>query len=181
MSLLAIEHGLRPDLVNRLQEPASALALASSAITGMMAALGCLLASLPDRSRAWLWLPAPLLALWLSTIGYGCLTGWVSVGPGGMHMCEAVRCFATLVLVSAPLSVALFAMLRDVVRLRPTAVIMTAGLAVAGMASTALSLIHRLDATIMILVWHVGVAAVLVALEGALGRRILSRWDPARR
>ena len=37
---------------------------------GALAAFGCLMASLPDRSRAWLLAPLPALLLWLSTIGW---------------------------------------------------------------------------------------------------------------
>ncbi len=49
------------------------------------------------------------------------------------------------------------------------------------MTSTALSLLHEIDATIMILAWNLGMAALLVALEAVLGRRVLSRlaWGSA--
>lgn len=43
------------------------------------------------------------------------------------------------------------------------------------MTSTALALLHEIDATITILAWNLGMAALLVALEAALGRRVLSR------
>lgn len=173
--LLVVEHGLRPDLVEQLRKPAFLLGGIASAATGAFAAVGCLLGSLPDRSRRWLLLPVPPLLLWVSTIGYGCLTDWVSVDAGTLRMGEAVRCFATVLAVSVPLSVAMFAMLRHAARLRPKLVTMTAGLAVAAMTSLALSLLHQIDATAMILAWDLGTAALLVALEGALGRRVLSR------
>ena len=173
--LLVVEHGLRPDLVQQLRKPAFLLGVIASAATGAFAAAGCLLGSLPDRSRRWLLLPLPTLLVWVSTIGYGCLTDWVSVEAGTLRMGEAVRCFATVLAVSVPLSVAMFAMLRHAARLRPKLVTMTAGLAVAAMAATALSLLHQIDATVMILAWNLGTAALLVILEGALGRRVLSR------
>jgi len=173
--LLVVEHGLRPDLAEQLRKSSFLLGGIASAATGVLAAVGCLLGSLPDRSRRWLLLPLPTLLLWVSTIGYGCLTDWVSVNAGTLQMGEAVRCFATVLAVSVPLSVAMFAMLRHAARLRPKLVTMTAGLAVAAMTSTALSLLHQIDATVMILAWNLGVAALLVALEGALGRRVLSR------
>jgi len=173
--LLVAEHGLRPDLVEQLRKPSFLASCMASAATGILAAVGCLLGSLPDRSRRWLLLPVPTLLLWVSTIGYGCLTDWVSVDAGALRMGEAVRCFATVLALSVPLSVAMFAMLRHAARLRPKLVTMTAGLAVAAMTSTALSLLHQIDATVMILAWNLGVAALLVALEGALGRRVLSR------
>jgi hypothetical protein len=173
MGLLGIEHGIRPDIGAQLQKPSFILSVVASLMTGVLAAIGCLLASLPDRSRGWLLLPVPSLVVWVSTIGYGCLNNWVSVDANGMHLGEAVRCFTTLLVVSVPLSLGMFAMLRHVARLRPAAVRMTAGLAVAAITSTALSLFHQLDATIMILVWNLGTAGLLVALEGAAEGRLL--------
>lgn len=40
--------------------------------------------------------------VWVSTIGYGCLTDWVSMNPNGIQRGEAARCFATLLMTSAP-------------------------------------------------------------------------------
>lgn len=179
LAFLAAVHGVRADFAVQLRQPTFLVGLAASAATGVLAALAALVASLPDRSRQWLLLPLPTLAVWVSTIGYGCLTDWVSFQPDGMHMGKAVRCFATLLVTSVPLSVALFAMIRHVARLRPTAVTMTAGLAVAALTATALSLFHVLDATIMILIWNLGVAALIVAVEGVGGRRLLA-WLAAR-
>jgi len=173
MGLLAIEHGIRPDIGTQMQKVSFILSVAAPLLTGVLASVGCLLASLPDRSRGWLLLPVPSLVVWVSTIGYGCLTDWVSVDANGMNFGEAVRCFTTLLVVSVPLSLAMFAMLRHVARLRPAAVTMTASLAVAAITSTALSLFHQLDATIMILMWNLGTAALLVALEGIAGGRLL--------
>jgi hypothetical protein len=38
-------------------------------------------------------LPAPALVVWISNIGYGCLTDWVRIGPEGMSAGEAAQCF----------------------------------------------------------------------------------------
>ena len=84
--------------------------------------------SLPEASAGWLLLPVPALVLWLSSIGYGCLTDWVRIGPDGMRMGEAVRCFATLLLTSVPLSVAMLVMLRFAAYLSPTRVSAVGGL-----------------------------------------------------
>jgi hypothetical protein len=45
------------------------------------------------------------------------------------------------------------------------------GLAVAAMTATALSLFHDLDATIMVLVWNLGVAGMIVGIGYVLGLR----------
>jgi hypothetical protein len=43
------------------------------------------------------------------------------------------------------------------------------------MTATALSLFHELDATIMILVWNLGVAVMFVGLGGVLSGKLVAR------
>ena len=178
LGLLAIGHGVRADLAERLQHPVFVVGMAASLLTGVLAAIASFMVSLPDRSRRWLLLPAPALLVWVSTIGYGCLTDWVSIGPGGIRLGETVRCFATLVLTSLPLSFVMLVMLRYAASLRPTVVATAGGLAVAGIAATALSLFHNLDATVMVLMWNLGTAALIVGLASVLGRRMFSCVAP---
>ncbi|MGY4232310.1 hypothetical protein ACVIIW_001257 [Bradyrhizobium sp. USDA 4449] len=177
--LLALEHGLRSDIANQLRNPSFLVGTTASCLTGALAALGCLMASLPDRSRYWLLLPLPPLAVWTATLGYGCLTDWVSYDAGGLRMGAAFQCFATVLLVSLPLSASIFVMLRHAARLRPTLVTLAAGLAVAGMTSTAMSLLYRLDATVMNLIWNLGTATLIVLIEAIVGRRVLTRMAKA--
>ena len=67
-------------------------------------------------------MPLPGFAVWVSTIGYGCLTDWVSMNPNGIQIGEAARCFATLLMTSMPLLFAMLIMLRHAAPLRPTMV-----------------------------------------------------------
>ena len=173
VALLAVLHGARPDLDLRLHQPIFAAALVGSLTTGILAAVAAFHLCLPDRSRLWALLPAPAVALWLATIGYGCLTDWVRIEPGGVRLGSTLACFATLMVVTIPCTLVLFAMLRGAARLYPTTVGMMGGLAVAGIAATAMSLLHELDATVMVLLWNLGAAALIVALGGTLGRRKL--------
>jgi len=175
LTLLAINQGIRPDLAQRLREATFAAGLAASLLTGVLAAIAAFLVSLPDRSRRWLLLPMPALVLWLSNIGYQCLVQWIDIGPDGVSLGEAARCFATLVLTSLPLSLAMLVMLRYAAPLRPTAVTLMGSLAVAAITATALSLFHTIDATMMILMWNVGTAIMFVALAGVFGRKMF-RW-----
>jgi hypothetical protein len=48
------------------------------------------------------------------------------------------------------------------------------GLAIAAVTSFALSLLHNLDATIMILIWNLGMAALIAGMASALGRPLLA-------
>jgi hypothetical protein len=178
LTLLAISQGMRPDIAQRLQDPTFVVSMAGALLTGILAAVAAFMLSLPDRSRVWLLLPAPALVLWLSTVGYQCLTNWVAFQPDGMRLGETARCFATLVLTSLPLSLAMLVMLRYAAPLRPTAATLTGSLAVAAITATALSLFHDLDATVMILMWNLGTAALFVGLGGAFGGRMFSLVTP---
>jgi hypothetical protein len=90
-----------------------------------------------------------------------------------MSVGETARCFATLVLVGMPLSLVMLIMLRHAARLEPGPVVMAGSLAVAAMTAVALSIFHPLDATAMILLWNLGVAALYLALSGRYGQRLL--------
>ncbi|MDQ2764186.1 MAG: DUF1109 domain-containing protein [Pseudomonadota bacterium] len=175
LALLTISQGIRPDLVERLHDRTFAVSIAASLLTGVLAAIAAFQLSLPDRSRLWLLLPLPALLVWLSNISYQCLVQWISIGPQGITLGEAAHCFATLALSGLPLSLALLVMLRYTAPLRPSAVALTAGLAVGGITATALSLFHVLDATVLILTWNLGTALLFVGLGGLFGRRIF-QW-----
>ena len=178
LTLVAVGHGMRPDLMLKLRQPVFTTSVAAALMTGVLAAMASFIASVPGRSRRWLLLPAPALVVWISTIGYGCLTDWVSIGPGGMSLGETARCFATLAVTGFPLSLVIVIMLRYVARLSPAPVAMMGGLAVAAMTAVALSLLHPIDATIMILIWNFGVAALLLLLSGLYGRRLFEWVAP---
>lgn len=174
LAMVGITQGVRPDIAQRLQDPAFISRVTGALLTGILAAVAAFMLSLPDRSRLWLLLPTPALVLWLSAIGYQCMTNWVSFEPSGIRLGETARCFATLVLTSLPLSLAMLVMLRYAAPLRPTGVSLIGSLAVAAITATALSLFHDLDATVMILMWNLGTAAMFVGLAGAFGRKMLS-------
>lgn len=169
IALLAIGHGVRPDLAQHLQQPAFAMSIASALATGILAAMAAFATSLPDRSRWWLALPVPALAAWISTIGYGCFADWVSLGPDGIRFGDELRCLALLVLTSVPLAIVLAAMLRYAAMLRGGAVAFMGGLAVAAITAAALSLFHDHDATVMILIWNLGTAALITGAGCLVG------------
>ncbi|SOE66312.1 hypothetical protein SAMN05446635_2837 [Burkholderia sp. OK233] len=174
MFFVGIAHGVRADLAIKLHQPPFVISVAAATATGILAAMGAFLASVPGMSRRWLLLPAPASLVWVATMGYGCLTNWVTIGPEGMSLGETARCFATLVLVGMPLSLVMLILLRHVARLSPGPVTMVGSLAVAAMTAVALSILHPLDATAMILLWNLGVAALYLSLSGRYGHRLLN-------
>lgn len=178
VGLLAVSQGIRPDLATRMHDPSFAAGMAGAALTGVLAAIAAFLVSLPDRSRLWLILPAPAAAIWLSNVGYQCVTQWISMGPNGVSLGETIRCLATLVLTSLPLSLAMLVMLRYAAPLRPTAVTFMGSLSVAAITAMALSLFHAGDATLMIIMFNVGTAAMFVGLGSLFGRRMFEWIAP---
>ena len=72
---------------------------------------------------------------------------------------------------SLPLALAMFAMLRRGSLLSASTVALTGSLAVAAMSATAKSIFYSLDATVVILVWNQGTAALIVAVGSWLGHR----------
>lgn len=169
---LGISHGLRPNLTERLADPLFVTGILAAFATGILAAVAAFMLCLPDRSTLWGVLPVPAALIWVSTIGYGCLTDWVAIGPGGISPGAAVDCFSTLTLVGTPLSLALVLMMRHVRYLRTGPVTICGALAVAAITAAALSLFHDLDATILTLMWNLGTAALFLALGGIYGRTI---------
>ncbi|RQR32921.1 MULTISPECIES: NrsF family protein [unclassified Burkholderia] len=172
---IAVAHGLRPDLSLKLHEHVFVTGIVAAAATGILAAVGAFVASVPGRSLRWVLLPSPALLVWLSTIGYGCLTNWVEIGPDGLSPGETARCFATLALTGVPLSLTLLIMLRHVARLAPVPVAMAGSLAVSAMTAVALSLYHPLDATMMLLAWNVGLTIALLIASASYGAQLF-RW-----
>ncbi len=179
LALIAVGHGVRADLMARLDEPKFATSMGAALATGILATVAAFMISLPDRSRWWLLLPLPGLATWTTTIGYGCFADWVSAGPDGIRLSEEVRCLALLVLTSVPLALALAAMLRYAALLRGGAVALMGSLAVAAITASALSLFHSHDATVLILVWNLGTTAAITGLGSLLGRGMF-RWMAGR-
>ncbi len=173
LGMLIVGQGLRPDFWQCVRELQFDLAILAAIVTGICAAIAAFMLSLPDRPRRWALLPLPPLALWMSSIGYQCLTNWITFDAGGMRWGETAQCFSTLALASVPLSLSILAMIRYAAPLRPTLATLMAGLAVSALTAAAMFLIHNLDASIMILTWNVMITVVIVGLGGLLGRRML--------
>ena len=123
-------------------------------------------------------LPLPPLALWLASVGYGCLQDWAQHGPNGLTIRPDWDCLPSATIIGVVPAIAMVVMLRRGAPLLPRLTLTLGGLAVAAIANFGLQFFHFRDATIMVLVWHLGSVAVLSMLAGALGPRILG-WRHA--
>ncbi len=159
---LAALHGLRPDLTEAVRDPGIAGRLAGAALTGGLAAVAALMLAVPGRSGAWALLPLPALALWWGSLGTQCLTDWVQIGV--VDRAEMGRCLATVLLTGVPGAALLLLLLHRAAPLRRIPVLVLAGLAVAGTGTAALTLLHAIDASAMVIAWNLGV--VVLAFSG---------------
>lgn len=176
--LLAVAHGLRPDLAARMDEPIFVYGLAASVLTGILAAVASFVISLPDRSRLWAFLPLPAFLAWMSTISYGCLTHWVAPMPAEGIAAAEMECFAMMLLTSIPLSLTMLLMVRYAASYRPRPVVVMGSLAVAALVAAALSIFHDHNAAGLVLIWNVGLTIVVVGFGGLFGRRALAWLAP---
>lgn len=162
--------GFRPDLAARLAEPWEVAQLVAAVATGVLAAIAAFHLALPDRSDAWALLPLPGFALWLASLGWGCVSDFIRLGADGIALGTSWACLGFILALSIPLGGALLFALRHAGPIRPGPTAATGVLSVAMLASVGLSLVHHLDAAIMILVWHAGAVLVAVALSAGLSR-----------
>jgi hypothetical protein len=149
--------------------PDMAMAAAGSSLTAVLAAIATFELGLPDRSAVWAWLPLPGLLLWIGASGLGCARGWLAPGTSEISFADTSHCLRFIVLMSLPLSLAIFLLLRRSYSLYPTLMGSMAGLAVAAAAATLLNFFHPYDAALDDLLVHAGAVMMVVAINRALG------------
>lgn len=175
VALAAWVTGAWPVLLTRLEATPFAMELAATLATGIAGVAAAFMLSLPDRSRAWVFLPLPSLALWLATSGYGCYRSWLVSGPDGLRLGRSADCFVLILLFSIPLVAALWLALRRMAAsLDPMRVTAAGGLGVAALSAAALQFWHPFDVTVADLAAHASAVAIVCAVVIGGGRRGLA-------
>ena len=163
--------GAWPVLLSRLSVTSFALEMGATLATGIAGIAAAFMLSLPDRSRAWIVLPLPFVALWLASSGYGCYRSWLITGTDGLRLGRSADCFVLIVAFSVPLAVGLWLALRNLAAsLDPLKVTAAGGLGVAALAAAALQFWHPFDVTVADLAAHTA-AVALVCGAVVLGGR----------
>jgi hypothetical protein len=145
-------------------------ALLVTALTAALAAFGSVV---PGYDRRILLIPLLPLAVWLASLGDGCWRNWVALGANGLTLRPDWDCLPPAILIGVVPSIAMVLMLRRGAPLLPRVSIALGALAVAALANLGLRLFHVGDASIMVLFWHLGGAAVLAGFAAIAGRRVL--------
>jgi hypothetical protein len=170
--LIVLAMGPRADLGQKLSDGRFLIEEIASFITVLLAAFAAFCAVIPGRPRWLLLLPVLPLAIWLGSLGQGCVEDWLRLGPEALSLRPDWVCLPAIMLVGAVPAIAMVVMLRRGAPMFPHAAVALGALAAAALGNFGLRLFHTTDASLMVLVWQFGSVALLTAIAGWLGHRI---------
>lgn len=143
--------------------------------TAVSAAVAAFASAIPGVSRRWLWAPLVPLAVWLASVGQGCVSDYQAMGAAAFAPRWDTDCYVPTVLAGIIPVAAMLIMLRRGAPMVPYVTLALGALAIASVVNLAMLLFHVGDVSFMILVWHVGLVATVAALAGLAGPAVL-RW-----
>jgi hypothetical protein len=174
VALVVLVVSPRADLLTKALEWRYLVEQLAALATGITAAIVAFATVIPGYDRKFLFLPALPLAIWLGSLGEGCVQDWIRFGPDGLSLQPDWFCFPAIVLVGAVPAIAIAVMLRRGAPLTPHVTAALGGLAAAGLGNFGLRLFHSQDASLMVLVWQVGTVFILTAMAAWVGRYLLN-------
>jgi hypothetical protein len=124
---------------------------------------------------AWAWLPLPGALLWIGASGLGCLRTWLAPGTEVAGVQQSADCLIFIIAFSIPLSALLIVLLRRACPLRPVLTAVLIGLASAAASASLLEICHAFDSAATDLLTHALAVAAVVAVNAAMGGRLLSK------
>lgn len=144
-------------------------------VTAVTAGWAAFALGVPGRSATLAWLPLPGALLWVFASGLGCFRQWLAPGTHVSTVHQATDCLVFIIAFSIPLSALMVVLLRRAYPLRPVLTAVMVGLASAAASASLLEICHAYDATATDLLTHVLAVGVVVAINAAMGGRLLSR------
>jgi hypothetical protein len=174
IALVVVVVSPRADLISKASEWRYVIEQVAALATGMTAAAAAFASVIPGYDRKFLFLPALPLAIWLGSLGQGCVQDWLHFGPDGLSLRPDWLCFPAIVLVGALPAIAMAVMLRRGAPLTPHLTTALGGLAAAGLGNFGLRLFHPQDASLMVLVWQVGTVFILTIMAAWAGQYLLN-------
>jgi hypothetical protein len=178
LMLVVLVMSPRPDLTVKLGDLRYLVEQGAALATAVLAAVAAFSLGVPGRPRAIALLPLPALAVWLGSLGEGCWQAWVRLDADGLALSPDWICFPAIVFAGAIPGAAMVAMMRRGAPLAPHLTVALGALAAAALGNVGLRLFHVQDASLMVLVWQFGTVALLSALAGLFGGRVLHWRHP---
>lgn len=164
----------RSDLPAKLADPRYLIEQIAALATGIAAATAAFASVIPGFDRKILFVPAIPFAVWLGSLGEGCIQNLLRFGPDGLSLQPDWICLPAIAVVGAGPAIVAAIMIRRGAPLRPHMTVFLGGLAAAGVGNFGLRLFHPQDASLMVLVWQFGSVLVLSALAGLCGKYLLN-------
>lgn len=155
--------------------PDLAWAALGAVATAISAAWAAFSLGVPGRRAAWAWLPLPGALLWIGASGLGCLRTWLAPDTSIATLHQSTDCLVFIISFSVPLSALLIVMLRRACPLRPVLTAVMIGLASAAASASLLEIFHPYDSAATDLLTHAAAVAIVVAVNAAMGGRLLSK------
>ena len=174
MALVMLVVSPRADLLVKVGEARFLVEQFAALATGIAAAVAAFASTIPGYDRRALLLPVLPLAIWMGSLGEGCLEIVLRSGLRGLSLRPDWFCLPAIVLVGALPAVAMVIMLRRGAPLYPYLSAGFGALAAAGLGNFGLRFFHPQDASLMVLVWQFGSVFILTALGCCLGRFVLN-------
>jgi hypothetical protein len=173
LALVIAVHGLTENAALVFGDARLMVEQTATLLTAITAAAAAFASTIPGADRRWLYLPLLPLTVWLLALGEGCVQDWLRHGWGGLAGEVEFDCFWPMVLIGVVPTAAMVLMLRRGAALAPRTTLFLGALAVAAVVNFGLRFFHAGDASIMVLVWHIGVAGILVGAAGLAGPRLM--------
>jgi hypothetical protein len=152
---------------------------AATFATALTAAFAAFCSVVPGFDRRMLLVPLGPLAVWIASVGQGCVQDWLQFGADGLAIRPDWDCLPSATIIGIVPAVAMVVMLRRGAPLHPRLSLMLGALAVAAIGNFGMQFFHFRDASIMMLVWHLGNVAILSALAGCIAHQVLG-WRHAK-
>ncbi len=151
----------------------SALELAATLATGVLAIIGAFFLSVPGRSRRWALAPIAPAALWIGLSGLGCYRDLLRTGSTGLEIGHSGDCLVFIVGASLLIGLPLLWRLSRARPIDPLPVALLGGLGTAALAALLLQFFHPFAVTFVDLGFHLAAVMTVVALAAALRRPML--------
>jgi len=174
VALVVLVMSPRSNLAAKLADAHFMIEQIAALITGLAAAVAAFATIIPGYDRRIAWLPFAPLAVWLASLGEGCLQ--ILAADGFRNFASDWFCLPAIILVGTVPAIAMAVMLRRGAPLTPKITTALGGLAAAGLGNFGLRLFHPQDSSLMVLVWQMGSVLLLTLLCGMAGRLLL-RWQ----
>src|SRR5438093_1131416 len=174
LAVIVVAIPARHDLSSKLSEPLFVIEQTAALATGIAAAIAAFATVIPAHNRKWILLPLLPLAIWLGSLGPGCLQELNHFGWQALPLDHSLWCVPIIVLFGAVPAIAMVVMLRRGAPLTPQLTAALGGLAAAGLGNVGVRIIHPEDVTVMLLFWHIGAVMALSAFAGSMGHHFLN-------